>query len=175
MPSPVRLMPVIELIGVVIPAPVTLKATRALLYGVEGVCVPVKPVRDATLEAEEGSKVVQTVEPPTRQAALAGAAPKAKAEEAAAATTKPAMDSFLVMGGRKDLIKSKGLTSSHVRLKTYFIPKRRLLYSSPAAARDCQRINTMSRPGLGLVVALLVLLGQLVQLLTGAAGGARSV
>jgi hypothetical protein len=33
----------------------------------------------------------------------------------------------------------------------------------------------MSRPGLGLVVALLVLLGQLVQLLTGAAGGARSV
>jgi hypothetical protein len=56
-----------------------------------------------------------------RQAALAGAAPKAKAEEAAAATTKPAMDSFLVMGGGKDLIKSKGLTSSHIRLKTYFI------------------------------------------------------
>ena len=33
-----------------------------------------------------------------RQAALAGAAPKAKAEEAADATTKPAIESFLVIG-----------------------------------------------------------------------------
>jgi hypothetical protein len=45
------------------------------------------------------------------------------------------------------------------------------LHSSPAEARGCQRIKTRSRPVFGLVVGLLMLLGQLVKALTGAAGG----
>ena len=47
----------------------------------------------------EGSNVEQVaLGSEGRQAALAGAAPKAKAEEAAAATTRPAIESFLVIG-----------------------------------------------------------------------------